>query len=199
VQIWLRQILWDDRSYCNCLTVARYFHKVHLHIQNSIIEKPNNQSNIRQWNIINKDSGSTDKIRYKLHLLIRWPPSMLNEITIYIGQYEFACHKQRQPQSVCSLRETIPPRFQSNYWFPHTTADSPWQFFFSCSYAIFETSSPKCNYYIYSTYYVKFVKCLYLLTVDDAITLIQAAASNTRCLWGRTAPSQSLGLLGTQK
>jgi hypothetical protein len=73
VQIWLRQILWDDRSYCSCLTAARYFHKVHLHIQNSIIEKPNNQSIIRQWDIINKDSGSTYKIRYRLLLLIHWP------------------------------------------------------------------------------------------------------------------------------
>jgi hypothetical protein len=44
VQICLRQILWDDVSHCNCLPAARYFHKVHLHIQNSNTEKSNNQS-----------------------------------------------------------------------------------------------------------------------------------------------------------
>ena len=77
--IWLLQILCDDRSHCSCLPAARYFHKVHLHIQNSNIKKSNNQSIIRRWDIIIEIQDLMTKFdinySYLLATLLCWTKS----------------------------------------------------------------------------------------------------------------------------
>jgi len=129
------------------------------------------QSTVRWWDIIKtQDLLTKFDINY-IYLFIGYS-SMLNEITIHIGQNEFACHKQSQPQSVRSLLETIPPPFQSNYWFTHTTADSPWQFFrVHMQFSKHPPPPPKCNYLSYRTYDVKFVKKVPVFTFLQSMSL----------------------------
>ena len=144
-----------------------------------------------------------NKLLFDMHYIYLFigHSSMLNEIRMYIGQNEFACHKQSQSQSVRSLLETIPSSLQikllihsHNSWQPMTV------FFFRVHMQFSKHHPPKCNYLIYRTYDVKFVKkCLSLPSYSRCDYTKPGSSSHTGCLWGRTAPSESLGPLGTQE